>query len=311
MRSLLINQVVMRQFLDCSGVVLEALASGGAVVALESAIITHGMPYPRNVETALRVEAAVRAGGALPATCAVVGGRLRVGLNVDELEYLGRPGRLVEKVSRRDLAAVVSGGADGGTTVAATMLVAALAGVEVFATGGIGGVHRGGESSMDISADLVELARTPVAVVCSGAKSILDIGRTLEYLETHGVPVVGFGTDYFPAFYAPSSGLRVDRRVDTVEELARIWSIQRSLGSGMIIGNPVSEEVGMDSGAVSDMVSRLVLEAEVAGIRGKLLTPWLLGRMEEISGGRSLWVNEALVEGNAGVAARLSVALKK
>ena len=238
----------MNQYLDINPEVAEALAAGKPVVALESTIISHGMPYPQNVETALNVEKIIRENGATPATIAIIGGRLKVGLTAEEIDYLGKTGTRVTKASRRDLAVLVSKGMDGATTVTTTMMIAAMAGIRVFATGGIGGVHRGAETTMDISADLEELANTPVVVVCAGAKAILDLKLTLEYLETHGVPVIGFGTEELPAFYSRHSGLKVDYRMDTPEECAEAFHVQQMLGmkGGMLVTNPIPEEYSMD-----------------------------------------------------------------
>ena len=238
----------MNKYLDISPEVKQALEEGKPVVALESTIISHGMPYPKNVETALLVEQTIRDNGAVPATIAVIGGRLKAGLTKEEIEYLGKTGRGVAKASRRDLPALVARGADGATTVTTTMIIAHMAGISIFATGGIGGVHRGAETTMDISADLEELAKTPVMVVCAGAKSILDLGLTLEYLETKGVPVIGFGTEELPAFYTRRSGFGVDYRVDSAEELAAFFRAQRELGypGGMLVTNPIPEEYAMD-----------------------------------------------------------------
>jgi pseudouridine-5'-phosphate glycosidase len=271
------------------------------------------MPYPRNVETALRVEAAVREAGAVPATIAVMGGRLRAGLDQAQIESLGRAGSKVAKVSRRDLPSVVAEGRDGATTVAATMIVAAMAGIKIFATGGIGGVHRGAERSWDVSADLEELARTEVAVVCAGAKSILDLPKTLEYLETKGVPVIGFGTDEFPAFYTSRSGLRVEERVDDPAQVARLlkakWGL--GLGGGVVVGNPVPDEYSMDSKAIGSAIETALDEASKAGVKGKAVTPFLLAKVKELTGGESLESNIALVLNNAALASRIAIAYAK
>jgi pseudouridine-5'-phosphate glycosidase len=292
--------------------VASALGAGRAVVALESTIVTHGMPYPRSLETALGVEEVVRAHGAVPATIAVVDGRPRVGLEPDELEKLAA-GEGVTKASRRDLAALAAKGRSAGTTVAATMFLAHSAGIRIFATGGIGGVHRGAETTFDISADLDELARTPVAVVSAGAKSILDLRRTLEVLETRGVPVIGVGTNEFPAFFSRSSGLPVDHRVDGPEELALVVAAHLALGlpSGILVANPVPEADALDGDEIDDTISEAVRDAERAGIGRRDLTPYLLGRIVELSGGRSLTANIALVRNNAQLAARTAVALSR
>ena len=287
--------------------VAAALANGSAIVALESTIISHGMPWPQNVETAELIENEVRAQGATPATIAVIDGILRVGLDAAMLERLGRDKDVV-KASSRDLAAAMARQATAGTTVSATMLIADRAGIAVFATGGVGGVHRGAESSFDISADLVELGRTPVAVVCAGVKSILDIAKTLEFLETQRVPVLTFGTDEFPAFYAQSSGLPVDHRFDTPTELAAVIRNHRALGAGtgLLIANPIPAEFALDlDSAIADAVA----EATARGIGGKALTPFLLARINDISGGSSLAANIALVRNNARLAARIAIAL--
>jgi pseudouridine-5'-phosphate glycosidase len=279
-------------------------------VALESTIIAHGMPYPENVRTAREVEALIRAEGAEPATIAVMGGRIRIGLSDDELEQLGHSGQ-AHKVSRRDLPAVLARGELGATTVAGTMICAALAGIEVFVTGGIGGVHRGAQETFDISADLQELARTPVAVVCAGAKSILDIGLTLEYLETHGVPVLSCGQDNFAAFYTPDSGFRADYRVDSAEEQARFIRTQWDLGltGGVLLSTPVPAASAMAREEMDAITQQALDEAHAQGITGKAVTPFLLARIKALTGGRSLATNIALVKHNAEVGARLALAL--
>lgn len=289
-----------------------ALRDKRPVVALESTIIAHGMPYPRNVETALLVEKTICDRGAVPATCAIIGGRLRAGLTTDELELIGREGASIPKASRRDLPYLVSKGLHGATTVASTMIIARLAGIRIFATGGIGGVHRGASVTMDISADLQELAHTPVAVVSAGAKSILDLGLTLEYLETHGVPVIGFGTSDFPAFYTRKSGFGVDYRLDTPQEIALLLSTKWQLGltGGAVIANPVPEEYQMEADIIEKTIQEAVLEAEKTGIRGKKITPYLLARIEELTGGKSLETNIRLVLNNAALAADISRALE-
>ena len=301
----------MNKHLDLSPEVAEALAQGKPVVALESTIISHGMPYPQNVETALAVEDILRQRGVAPATVAVLGGRLKAGLSRDEIAHLGRKGYAVPKASRRDLPALVARGSDGATTVATTMIVAALAGIPVFATGGIGGVHRGAERSMDISADLEELARTPVMVICAGAKSILDLGLTLEYLETRGVPVLGYGTEELPAFYTRSSGFSVDYRVDSPEELAKIYRTQRELGypGGLLVTNPIPEEYSMDKAVIDAAIAAALEEANALGVRGKQVTPFLLARVKELTGGDSLESNIQLVFHNVRLAAETALAL--
>ena len=301
----------MNAYLDISPEVKAALEAGKPVVALESTIISHGMPYPRNVETALLVEKTIRENGATPATIAVIGGRLKAGLSHEEIEYLGRTGRGVAKASRRDLPALVARKADGATTVATTMIIAHMAGIRIFATGGIGGVHRGAEVTMDISADLEELAQTPVMVVCAGAKSILDLGLTLEYLETKGVPVVGYGTEELPAFYTRESGFGVDYRVDSPEELAAMFSAQRELGykGGMLVTNPIPAEYAMDKKIIDAAIEQALSDAKARGIHGKETTPFLLARVVELTGGDSLESNIRLVLNNAKVAAQTAGAL--
>ena len=303
----------MNKYLDISPEVKKALDEGRPVVALESTIISHGMPYPRNVETALLVEQTIRDCGATPATIAVIGGRLKAGLSRDEIEYLGKTGRGVAKASRRDLPALVARGADGATTVTTTMIIAHMAGIKIFATGGIGGVHRGAEVTMDISADLEELAQTPVMVVCAGAKSILDLGLTLEYLETHGVPVIGYGTDELPAFYTRRSGFGVDYRVDSPAELAAMFRAQRDLGykGGMLVTNPIPEEYSMDKAVIDKAIDEALAQAKAQGIHGKETTPFLLARVAELTSGDSLESNIQLVLNNARVAAKTAVALCK
>ena len=301
----------MNRFLDIAPEVREALAAGRPVVALESTIISHGMPYPQNVETALRVEKTIREEGAVPATIAIIGGRLKAGLTEAEIEYLGRKGREVAKASRRDLPVLVARGADGATTVTTTMIIAYMAGIRVFATGGIGGVHRGAQTTMDISADLEELAQTPVMVICAGAKSILDLGLTLEYLETKGVPVIGYGTDELPAFYTRRSGFKVDYRLDTPEELASAFLAAREMGmhGGMLVANPIPEEYSMDPDRINAAIDRAVAEADARGVHGKELTPFLLARVKDITGGDSLASNIQLVLNNARLAARTAACI--
>ena len=303
----------MNKYLDISPEVQQALADGKPVVALESTIISHGMPYPKNVETAMLVEKTIRENGAVPATIAIIGGRLKAGLSPEEIEYLGKSGRKVAKVSRRDLAAIVARGADGATTVTTTMIIAHMAGIKVFATGGIGGVHRGAETTMDISADLEELAGTPVMVVCAGAKSILDLGLTLEYLETKGVPVLGYGTDELPAFYTRSSGFGVDYRVDTPAQLAAMFKAQQELGmkGGMLVTNPIPEQYAMDKAVIDAAIEQAVAESKEQGIHGKETTPFLLARVVELTGGDSLESNIQLVLNNAIVASKTAAELCK
>ena len=301
----------MKGYLELSPAVKAALMSGEPVVALESTIISHGMPYPQNVETAMKVEKTVREAGAVPATIAVIGGKLKAGLTNDEIEYLGNKGPAVIKASRRDLPVLVARGADGATTVATTMIIAHLAGIRVFATGGIGGVHRGAETTMDISADLEELGRTPVMVVCAGAKAILDLGLTLEYLETKGVPVIGYGTEELPAFYTRKSGFKVDYRIDTPEELAAAFRAQQEmgLGGGMLVTNPIPEEYSMDPVRINAAIDQAIEDSRRLGIHGKETTPYLLARVKELTGGDSLASNIQLVLNNARLAARTARAL--
>ena len=289
--------------------VADALANGGAIVALESTIITHGMPYPANLETALSVEAVVRENGAVPATIAVIDGELRVGLEHDELEKLAQAKGVV-KASGRDLAVAMVRGQTAGTTVSATMLLADLAGIEIFATGGVGGVHRGAEQTFDISADLTELGRTRTAVVCAGVKSILDIAKTLEYLETQRVPVIAYGTENFPAFFTRQSGYKADHRLDTAEEIARAMHHHHQLGTGtgLLIANPIPEEAALTPDFIDGTIADAVREAEERGIGRKELTPFLLARINELSKGESLKANIELVRNNARLAAKMAVA---
>lgn len=302
----------MQDYLVFSAEVAAARASGKPVVALESTIISHGMPYPQNVQTAREVEQIIRDHGAVPATIAIIDGKIRIGLSDDELEQFGNtPGVL--KVSRRDLPYVLTSGKLGATTVAATMICAALAGIEVFVTGGIGGVHRGAETSFDISADLQELAQTSVAVVCAGAKSILDLPLTLEYLETHGVPVISVGQDAFPAFYTRDSGLKADFRLDSAAEQAAFIRAKWQLGlrGGVVVSNPVPEAEAMPKAEIDAITQQALSEAAQQGISGKAVTPFLLARIKELTGGRSLATNIALVKHNAVVGSQLAVALQK
>lgn len=303
----------MNKYLDVSPEVAEALAAGKPVVALESTIISHGMPYPRNVETALLVEQTIRENGAVPATIAIIGGRLKAGLSKDEIEYLGKAGTKVAKASRRDIAALVARKADGATTVTTTMMIAHMAGIKLFATGGIGGVHRGAETTMDISADLEELGQTDVMVVCAGAKAILDLKLTLEYLETKGVPVLGYQTQELPAFYTRTSGLKVDYQVDSPEMLAKILKTQHDLGlhGGILVTNPIPEQYSMDADAINAVIDQAIAEAQEKGIHGKETTPFLLAKVKEITGGDSLEANIQLVFNNAKLAAQTAAAYAK
>jgi len=301
----------MNALLDIHPEVADALHQGRPVVALESTIISHGMPWPQNLETALRVEAAVREHGAVPATVAVIAGRLRAGLAHDDIENLARQGLAVPKASRRDLPFLVAAGETGATTVAATMIVAALAGIRIFATGGIGGVHRGAAASFDISADLQELARTSVAVVCAGAKAILDLKLTLEYLETQGVPVIGVGTDELPAFYSRASGLQVNRRLDTPAQIARVLHAKWAAGlrGGVVIANPIAAEHEIPHERIESFIRQALQEAQQQGVEGAAVTPFLLARVSELTDGASLVANIELVLANARLAARVAAAL--
>ena len=301
----------LNRYLDVAPEVAQAVAEGRPVVALESTIISHGMPYPQNVETALQVEKIIREHGAVPATIAILGGRLKAGLTPEEIDYLGRTGAGVTKTSRRDLPVIVAKGMDGATTVTTTMMIAHMAGIQVFATGGIGGVHRGAETTMDLSADLEELAQTPVMVVCAGAKSILDLGLTLEYLETKGVPVIGYQTKELPAFYTRHSGFSVDYELDSPAELAAAFRCQREMGlkTGMLVTNPIPEQYSMDSAVINAAIDRAIAEAAEQGIHGKATTPFLLARVKDLTGGDSLESNIRLVYNNAALAAETAAEL--
>ena len=303
----------LNKYLDVAPEVQKALDEGRPVVALESTIISHGMPYPQNVETALNVEKIIRDNGAVPATIAVIKGRLKAGLSPEEIDYLGKTGTAVAKASRRDLPVLVAEGRDGATTVTTTMIIAHMAGIQVFATGGIGGVHRGAQQTFDISADLEELAHTPVMVVCAGAKSILDLGLTLEYLETHGVPVIGYGTEELPAFYTRKSGFRVDYRIDTPEDLAKAFFVKQDmgLGGGMLVTNPIPEELSMNHEIINKAIDEAVEEANKLGIHGKETTPFLLAKIKDLTGGDSLASNIQLVYNNARLAAKTAGELCK
>ncbi len=303
----------MNRFLDVSDEVKRALEEGRPVVALESTIISHGMPYPQNVETALNVEDIVRKHGAVPATVAIIGGRLKAGLSREEIEYFGKQGTQITKVSRRDMPVIIANKMDGATTVAATMIIAEMAGISVFATGGIGGVHRGAEKTMDISADLEELAQTNVMVVCAGAKSILDLGLTLEYLETKGVTIIGYGTDELPAFYTRRSGFMLNYKLDNPKDVASAFHAksEMNLAGGMLITNPIPEEASMDHNVINKAIDEAVVEAEKLGIKGKDSTPFLLAKIKEITSGTSLDANIKLVYNNAEVASKIAVELSK
>lgn len=301
----------MNAYLSISPEVQEALKAGKPVVALESTIISHGMPYPQNVETALKVEQTIRENGAVPATIAIIGGQLKAGCTPEEIEYLGKKGQAVIKASRRDLPVLIARKADGATTVTTTMIIASMAGIRVFATGGIGGVHRGAQQTFDISADLEELAQTPVMVVCAGAKSILDLGLTLEYLETKGVPVIGYGTEELPAFYTRHSGFKVDYRIDTPEELAAAFKAKMDCGlkGGMLVTNPIPEEFSMPKEVIDKAIEQALREMDEAGVHGKQCTPFLLAKVKDLTGGESLASNIQLVLNNARLAAKTAKAL--
>lgn len=303
---------MLEKYLDINPEVKKALQEGRPVVALESTIISHGMPYPQNVETALKVEQIIRDNGAVPATVAILKGRLKAGLTHEEIEYLGKTKGVI-KTSRRDIPFIVTKGLDGATTVASTMIIAALAGIKVFVTGGVGGVHRGATETFDISADLQELAHTNVAVVCAGAKAILDLGLTLEYLETQGVPVIGYGTEELPAFYTRKSGFKVDYRIDTAAELAAAVKAKWDLGltGGMLITNPIPEQYSMDYDTINSAIENALKEAAEKEIKGKEATPFLLAKVKDITAGKSLEANIQLVYNNAKVGAQLAVELSK
>lgn len=303
----------MKKALKISEEVRNALEHGKPVVALESTIISHGMPYPDNVKTALTVEKTVRENGAVPATIAIIKGVPTVGLSEEEIEHLGKEGTKVVKVSRRDIPVVIAKKLDGATTVASTMIFAEMAGIKVFATGGIGGVHRGATETMDISADLEELHQTNVTVVCAGAKSILDLGLTLEYLETKGVPVLGYKTEELPAFFTRKSGFKVDYRMDSPEEIAAAVKAKDALGlsGGMLVANPVPEEYSMDPDKIEAVISEAVEEAKALGIAGKKVTPFLLEKIRNVTGGDSLFTNVKLVLNNAALAAKIAAELIK
>lgn len=298
----------LNKYLKLSPEVAEALASGKPVVALESTIISHGMPYPQNVETAYACERVCRENGAVPATCAIIGGKLCAGLTAEEIDYLGREGVKVTKASRRDLPLLLAKGMDGATTVAATMIVAHMAGIKVFATGGIGGVHRNGQNTMDVSADLDELSKTPVCVVCAGAKAILDLPRTMEYLETKGVPVIGFGTDELPAFYTAKSGIPLQWRADDPGEIAAAIRAAQGMGydGGMLVTVPIPAEWSMDADYINGAIDEALREADEQGVAGKEITPFLLARIKDITGGSSLDANIHLVFNNVKTAARIA-----
>lgn len=303
----------IKSFLSISPEIQEAIKNNKPIVALESTIISHGMPYPQNLETAQKVEEIIRENGAVPATIAIIKGQLKIGLSSEELKYLAKKGLGVIKCSRRDIPFIVTNSLDGATTVAGTMIIAALGGIKVFATGGIGGVHRGAENTMDISADLEELANTNVAVVCAGCKSILDIGLTKEYLETKGVPIIGVRTNDLPAFYTRKSGFNVDYKIDTEKEIAKVLNTKWKLGldGGAIIANPIPEKYSMDEKVINKAIEGAIYEAEARRIKGKETTPFLLAKVKDITSGQSLESNIQLVYNNAKVAAKISVELSK
>ncbi|QGU11617.1 pseudouridine-5'-phosphate glycosidase [Leclercia sp. J807] len=301
------------EFLQISPEVQDALNNNKPIVALESTIISHGMPFPQNAQTALEVEDAIRQQGVIPATIAIIRGVMKVGLSKEEIELLGREGHAVTKVSRRDLPFVVAAGINGATTVASTMIIAAMAGIKVFATGGIGGVHRGAEHTFDISADLQELAKTNVAVVCAGAKSILDLGLTTEYLETNGVPLIGYQTQSLPAFFCRTSPFEVSIRLDSAEAIARAMAVkwQTGLNGGLVVANPIPEQFAMPEETINAAIDQAVREAEEQGVTGKASTPFLLARVAELTGGDSLKSNIQLVFNNARLACDIAKAYQR
>ncbi|MCO5185756.1 MAG: pseudouridine-5'-phosphate glycosidase [Anaerolineae bacterium] len=304
--------IMANEFVDIQSEVADVLSTGGPVVALESTVITHGLPYPANVETALAMEQAVRDGGATPATVAIMDGRIKVGLSAETIDQLAQlPSDNVRKCSRRDLPIVIARGENGATTVAGTMIIADRVGIELFATGGIGGVHRG--HPFDVSADLAELGRTPVTVVCSGAKSILDLAATRELLETNGVAVVGYGTDEMPAFFTCSSGLPVDVRVDSAEDVAALIRARRKFGleTATLVTVPVPNGEGMDSAEMEAAIAQATRESDAQGIHGAAATPWLLSRLVELTDGRTLQANTALLRNNGFVAGQIASALSE
>ena len=298
----------MKEYLVVSKEIKDAIENNKPVVALESTIISHGMPYPKNVETALKVEEIIRENGAIPATIAIINGKLSVGISPEQIDYLGKKGLAVTKSSRRDLPILVARGEDGATTVATTMIIANLAGIKLFATGGVGGVHRGGETTMDISADLEELSNTNVSVVCAGAKSILDLGLTLEYLETKGVPVIGYKTEEFPAFYTRESGFKVNYKMDSPLEIAKALKVKDELRlkGAVLIANPIPEEYSMDKTEIDKVIEDAVEEANSLGVKGKDITPFLLDKIQKITEGRSLESNIQLVYNNAKLGAQIA-----
>ena len=304
---------MLKKYLEINPEVKNALENNVPVVALESTIISHGMPYPQNAETALKVETIVRENGGIPATIGIINGKLKVGVSPNEIELLGKEGEKVAKVSRRDIPYIVANKLNGATTVASTMIIANMAGVKIFATGGIGGVHRGAETTMDVSADLEELANTNVAVICAGAKSILDLGLTLEYLETHGVPVLGYKTKELPAFYTRKSGFNLDYKIDSPEEIAELLHTKWELGlnGGAVIANPIPEEYSMDSEVINKVIKDAISEADKLGIKGKDTTPFLLDKIQKLTEGSSLKANIELVFNNTKLATQIATELSK
>ena len=302
----------MKNYLEISPEVKKALDSKQPVVALESTIISHGMPYPQNMETALNCEKIIRDNGAIPATIAIINGKLKAGLTLSEIEYLSQNSDIV-KTSRRDIPIILARKGSGATTVASTMIIAQMAGINVFATGGIGGVHRGAQETMDISADLQELAHSNVGVVCAGAKSILDLGLTLEYLETHGVPVIGYKTEDFPAFYSERSGFKVDWRLNSAKEIAEALYVKWKIGlnGGAVISNPIPRKNAMDYDVINQVIHDALEEAKAYNIRGKETTPFLLAKIKELTQGTSLEANIQLVYNNAKLAAKIAVEYAK
>jgi pseudouridine-5'-phosphate glycosidase len=307
------NPTNLNAYLDIHSRIQQALANNKPVVALESTIISHGMPYPQNVETAMLVEQAVRDNGAEPATIAIINGRLTVGLDEGQINHIGKHGFEVIKTSRRDIPFIVAKKQDGATTVASTMIIAAMAGIKVFATGGIGGVHRHAEATMDISADLQELAHTSVAVVCAGVKSILDIGLTLEYLETQGVPVVGYKTKVMPAFYTQTSAYEVDYSLDSAASIAQVLSAKWRMGlvGGVVVANPIPDAYAMDPVAIEQVIAEAIVEMQEQGIYGKQSTPFLLSKIAKVTQGESLAANIQLVLNNARLGANIAKELAK
>ncbi len=303
----------MNNYIEYSKEVLHAIENNLPIVALESTIISHGMPYPENVKTALQCEKIVRDNGSVPATIAILNGKLKIGLSNEEIDFLGKAGEKIIKTSRRDIAYNVANKIDGATTVSATSYIASLGNIKVFATGGIGGVHRGAETTLDISADLEEMAQTSTIVVCAGAKSILDLGLTMEYLETKGVPVIGYKTSILPAFYSNKSDFKVNFRIDTPEEIANVFNTQRllNLQGGMLVTNPISDEYSMDKAIIDKAINEAMIEMNNLGIKGKETTPYLLSKIAEITKGDSLKSNIQLVYSNCKLASQISVSLKK